>query len=300
MSARILGCFDVHVELQRGRALGVRTSNVNCRVEGVERAWFVSRGRIVRATLVATVRGVRWPSSLARFVLSATATTTGLAVSSQALGAEHRVAYFEDTGASTPFKRTIDTKKSSVQEASRKSAGANSPSCTKTRSPRTTSTASMSFQFQAPSRLCANQSVSRVGVDGVKATIYALRDTTCVGAHRRQRAKQGSKQQTTAGQSHGGLGLFGPSRAKRSRASAQDRPSVLWGTSISSTSSSWMAELVALIAASSTDECSAHGWLVFLQAAVKLAVRRQISVQSTPQPLARHCWAPVLAAIMAC
>ena len=58
--------------------------------------------------------------------------------------------------------------------------------------------------------------------------------------------KQGSKQHTTAGQSHGGLSLFGPSLASRSRAAAQERPSVLC-TSISSTSSSWMAELVALM-----------------------------------------------------
>ncbi len=72
---------------------------------------------------------------------------------------------------------------------------------------------------------------------------------------------------------------------------------MVW-TSISSTSSSpWMAELVALmllIAVLSTDGS-------ILQAAEFRSPERQFQrAIGTLQPLARHCWAPVLAAIMAC
>ena len=193
--------------------------------------WFVSRGR--RRAHEGGHRPLR--ILLARFVLSATAVTTPLQFPlrhSAPNGTESPT--LSETGASTPFSRSIETRKSSVHVTSRKSAGASSPSCTNTRSPRTTSIASMSFQ--APSR--------RTHASSVIQRAYARIDGSD--------DKQGSKQQTTAGQSHGGLGLFGPSRAKRSRASAHDRPFVL-PTSISSTSSSWIAELVALIAASSTD-----------------------------------------------
>ena len=102
--------------------------------------WFVSRGHR-RAGYKGGHRPLR--ILLARFVLSATAVTTPLHLPrrhSAPKGIESPILC--ETGASTPFNRIIDTRKSSVQDASRKSAGANSPSCTKTRSPRTTSTPS--------------------------------------------------------------------------------------------------------------------------------------------------------------
>ena len=164
----------------------------------------------------------------ARFVLSPIAMTIPLQLPrkhSAPNGTESPT--LRETGASTPFNRIIDTRKSSVHVTSRKSAGANSPSCTNTRSPRTTSTASISFQ--APSR--------RTHASSVMHLAYARIDG--------KEVKQGSRQHTTAGQSHGGLGLFGPSLAKRSRAAAQERPSVVCISMSSTSSSPWMAELVA-------------------------------------------------------
>ena len=141
----------------------------------------------------------------ARFVLSAMAMTTPLQFPLRHSAPKGRASpTLSETGASTPFNRIIDTRKSSVQDASRKSAGASSPSCTSTRSPRTTSIASMSFH--APSR--------RTHASSVMHLAYARIDGSDV--------RHGRRQHTTAGQSHGGLGLFGPSLAKRSRAAAQD------------------------------------------------------------------------------
>ena len=184
--------------------MGVRTSNVNCRVDGVKRGIF----RLARTRQAGGHRPLR--ILLARFVLSATATTVPLPFPLRHSAPNGRASpILSETGASTPFNRSIDTRKSSVQDASRKSAGANSPSCTKTRSPRTTSIASMSFQ--APSR--------RTHASSVMHLAYARIDGNDV--------RHGRRQHTTAGQSHGGLGLLGPSLAKRSLASAQERPSVL-------------------------------------------------------------------------
>ena len=152
--------------------------------------WFVSRRR--RSYHEGGHRPLR--ILFARFVLSPIAMTTPLPLPRKHSAPNGRASpILSETGASTPFNRTRDTRKSSVHVTSRKSAGASSPSCTNTRSPRTPSMASRSFQ--APSRrthassvMPVRKSISESGsVDGVKATIYALRDTTCVGAHRRQR-----------------------------------------------------------------------------------------------------------------
>ena len=166
----------------------------------------------------------------ARLVLSAIAMTTPLPFPLRHSAPNGRASPpLSETGASTPFNRIIDTRKSSVHVTSRKSAGASSPSCTRTKSPRTTSMASMSFH--APSR--------RTHASSVTQRAYARIDG--------RDDKQGSKQHTIAGQSQGFVGRFGPSRAKRSRAAAQERPSVVC-ISISSTSSSpWMAELVIFV-----------------------------------------------------
>ena len=164
---------------------------------------------------------------LARLVLSATAMATPLQLPRRHSAPSGSASpTLRETGASTPFSRIIDARKSSVQDARRKSAGASSPSCTNTRSPRTTSMASTSFH--APSRLTQASSVTQ--------RAYARIDGSDV--------RQGRRQHTIAGQSQGFVGLFGPSLAKRSRAAAQERPSVVC-ISISSTSSSpWIAELV--------------------------------------------------------
>ena len=98
---------------------------------------------------------------LARFVLSAIAMTTPLPLPRKHSAPSGRASpTLSETGASTPFNRISDTRKSSVHDASRKSAGASSPSCTNTRSPRTTSVASTSFH--APSRRTHASSVMPV------------------------------------------------------------------------------------------------------------------------------------------
>ena len=164
--------------------------------------WFVSRGR--RRAHGGGHRPLR--ILLARFVLSATATTVPLPLPRKHSAPNGRASpILSETGASTPFNRISDTRKSSVHDASRKSAGASSPSCTNTRSPRTTSVASTSFH--APSRRTHASSVMpvRKSISESGTTIYALRDTTCVGAHRRQRRQ--ARQQTT---DHGGAVAWWP------------------------------------------------------------------------------------------
>ena len=142
--------------LQRGRALGVRTGVNVASMASTEGEFFVS---------LDPARGLRgWPPSATyppgevRIVGDGDDSTLPLPLRHSAPSGRASP-ILSETGASTPFNRIIDTRKSSVHVTSRKSAGASSPSCTKTRSPRTTSIASMSFQ--APSRLTQASSVTQ-------------------------------------------------------------------------------------------------------------------------------------------